>query len=67
MTTNAGPIGRALHITAGLAFLAFAASGGSAHWWAGLVGIVQILTAAMGSCPACAPLGMTTCPLATRK
>lgn len=67
MTTNVGTIDRALRIIVGLALLAFAAFSGSSYWWAGLIGIVPILTAAMGFCPAYTLLGMSTCPLASRK
>jgi hypothetical protein len=67
MTTNVGTVDRALRIIVGLALLAFAGFSGSDYWWAGLLGIVPLLTAAMGFCPAYTLLGMSTCPLAPKK
>jgi hypothetical protein len=62
MTTNVGSIDRILRIVAGIALLAFAFLSGSPYAWVGYIGIVPILTAAIGWCPAYTLLGIKTCP-----
>lgn len=65
MDVNVGSIDRVLRIAAGIALLAFAlgyifpATGWN---WAGWIGVVPILTAVLGWCPAYTLLGMSTCP-----
>ncbi len=54
MTRNVGPLDRALRIAAGLALLAFAMGwiGAGSGWnWLGWIGIVPLLTAAIGTAP----------------
>ncbi len=64
MKINVGPIDRLLRIAAGLALLAFAlgyiypATGWN---WVGWIGVVPILTAVSGWCPAYTLLGISTC------
>lgn len=66
MTTNVGTIDRALRIIAGLALIAFALGyimPGTGYNWLGWIGVVPILTALAGFCPAYTILGVSTCPL----
>lgn len=62
MTTNMGSIDRVVRVVIGLALLSpiFLLDGGAR--WFGLIGIVPILTAAIGWCPAYLPFGISTCP-----
>lgn len=59
MTKNVGGIDRILRIVAGLALIALAATGTVGVW--GYVGVVPLLTGAIGWCPAYLPLGIKTC------
>lgn len=65
MTTNIGTIDRILRVIAGVALIAFAlgylfpATGWN---WIGWIGVIPILTAVFGTCPAYTMLGMSTCP-----
>jgi hypothetical protein len=58
MKTNVGGIDRILRIIAGLALLGAGLAFKS--WW-GLIGLVPLLTAVLGWCPAYIPLGLNTC------
>jgi hypothetical protein len=60
MTTNVGGTDRMLRIAAGVVLLALGAFG-PLGWW-GLIGLVPLGTALMGSCPAYSLLGLNTCP-----
>ena len=60
MKKNVGGIDKILRIGAGVALVAWAALGGPVWAW---IGIVPLLTGAMGWCPAYTLLGMNTCPL----
>ncbi|MFN0190912.1 MAG: DUF2892 domain-containing protein [Aestuariivirga sp.] len=62
MTTNVGSFDRIARVIVGLALLAFAFMSASPYAWIGYIGIVPILTAAIGWCPAYTLLGMNTCP-----
>ncbi|MEK0081912.1 DUF2892 domain-containing protein [Benzoatithermus flavus] len=64
MTRNVGTIDRVVRIVAGLVLLALALFGG--QWW-GWLGVVPLVTALAGFCPAYRLLGLSTCPLAPRK
>ncbi len=55
---NVGSIDRVLRVIVGLGILA--AGYVFKSWW-GLVGVVPLLTAAIGFCPAYLPLGLSTC------
>jgi len=62
---NVGPIDRVLRIAAGIALLAFALGyifPGTGWNWVGWIGVVPILTAAIGWCPLYTVLGLSTCP-----
>lgn len=60
MTRNEGSLDRALRIAAGIALVGLAATGTIGLW--GYIGVVPILTGAMGYCPLYSVLGINTCP-----
>lgn len=62
MTTNVGSIDRVLRVLIGVALLAFALFSGHTYAWIGYIGVVPLLTAAIGWCPLYAMLGVSTCP-----
>ena len=64
MSTNVGTVDRALRAIAGLVLIALALFGG--HWW-GWIGIVPLVTAFVGFCPAYRLLGLSTCPVAPKQ
>jgi hypothetical protein len=66
MSVNMGSIDRLLRVILGLALLAFAAFGPAdiAWKWVGYIGVVPLLTAAIGWCPAYTLLGIRTCKAA---
>lgn len=67
--TNVGAIDRILRIAVGLALIAFAIPLGfpQTGWnWLGWIGVVPILTAVFGYCPAYTLLGVTTCATGNR-
>lgn len=59
MTQNVGGIDRTLRIVVGLVLIALAATG-TVGWW-GWLGVVPLLTGAIGWCPPYAMLGFSTC------
>jgi hypothetical protein len=64
MTINVGLADRIVRIVIGLALIAFALNLGfpSTGWnWVGWIGVVPILTAIVGYCPAYSIIGLTTC------
>ncbi len=66
MTKNIGTIDRALRVVGGLALLAYALGfigAGSPYSWVGWIGVVPLLTAFVGNCPAYSIFGLSTCPL----
>jgi hypothetical protein len=65
--TNVGVVDRAVRIVIGLALIAFALgylAPGTGYNWLGWIGVVPLLTAAVGSCPLYSALGLSTCPVA---
>jgi Inner membrane protein YgaP-like, transmembrane domain len=69
MTANVGMIDRVIRIVVGILLIAFALRLGfpETGWnWIGWIGVIPILTAIFGYCPAYAIIGLSTCPL-TRK
>lgn len=66
MNVNMGSIDRLLRVILGLALLAFAVLGPAdiAWKWVGYIGVVPLLTAAIGWCPAYTILGIKTCKAA---
>jgi len=66
MTTNVGMLDRAIRLVIGVLLIAFALRLGfpETGWnWVGWIGVVTILTALIGYCPAYSLLGLSTCPL----
>ena len=62
---NVGMADRVARIVLGLALLAFALGyifPATGFNWLGLIGVVPILTALIGWCPAYTLFGVTTCP-----
>ncbi len=59
--TNVGTIDRALRVVLGLALIALTLTGTIGAW--GWIGVVPLLTAAIGNCPLYSVLGLSTCPL----
>ncbi len=65
MTPNVGTIDRTIRIVAGLALIVLAALGTVGAW--GYLGVVPLATGLFRFCPAYRLIGMTTCPLSTKK
>ena len=65
LQTNIGGLDRIVRVVIGVALLVwFFVDNGSGFWhYAKLIGIVPLLTAAMGSCPLYSILGLSTCPM----
>lgn len=61
MTANVGTIDRVLRIVVGLGLLSLVFVGPQTPW--GWVGLVPLLTALVGYCPAYSLIGLSTCPL----
>ena len=59
MNKNVGGFDRMLRVVVGVVLVALAATGMVGAW--GFVGIVPILTGAIGWCPAYLPFGFSTC------
>lgn len=59
MKTNEGTVDRSLRVAAGLALMALAGTGVVGAW--GWVGVVPLLTGALGWCPLYTVLGINTC------
>lgn len=59
--SNVGNIDRILRVVIGLALIAMTLMGTIGVW--GWIGVVPVLTAALGTCPAYTLLGMSTCPM----
>jgi len=64
MTKNEGTVDRALRVVAGLALIGLAATNTVGAW--GYIGIVPLLTGAVGMCPVYTLLGINTCPMNQR-
>lgn len=61
MKTNEGKIDRIIRIIVGLGLLSLVFIGPQTLW--GLVGLVPLLTGAVGFCPLYKVLGFDTCPM----
>jgi hypothetical protein len=59
-TTNVGPIDRLIRAVVGLALLSLVFFGPQTPW--GWIGIVPLVTALVGFCPAYRLIGLSTCP-----
>lgn len=64
MKRNMGGADRVIRMVLGLGIIAAGVYFKS--WW-GAIGVVPLLTAAVGSCPAYLPFGITTCGPAGQK
>lgn len=62
MAVNVGPVDRILRVAVGLALLSVVLLLEGGARWFGLIGVVPILTALVGWCPAYLPFGISTCP-----
>jgi hypothetical protein len=60
MKPNEGSTDRALRVTAGLVLIVLAATGTVGVW--GYIGVVPLVTGAIGLCPLYSLLGISTCP-----
>jgi len=61
MNRNVGGIDRLIRFVVGLALVGLALMG-TIGWW-GFIGLVPIVTAAVGYCPVYPLIGMNTCPI----
>lgn len=59
MTKNMGTIDRVLRAVVGVVLIALAATN-TVGWW-GWIGVVPLVTAFVGICPAYLPFGIKTC------
>ena len=57
MKTNVGGIDRVVRVVVGVALVGWALTGGPVWAW---IGVVPILTAALGWCPLYLPFGLST-------
>jgi hypothetical protein len=65
MKTNVGMIDRLARIVVGLALIAFAIPLGfpDTGWnWIGWIGVIPLITAVAGYCPAYTAFGISSCP-----
>ncbi|MCF6322305.1 MAG: DUF2892 domain-containing protein [Rhizobiaceae bacterium] len=64
MTKNMGNIDRILRLIVGAALIAYALGyfGAGPYTWVGWIGVVPLLTALVGSCPAYSLFGISSCP-----
>ena len=70
MSKNIGNIDRIVRIVTGLLLIAYAIPLGfpNTGWnWVGWIGVIPIITAFSGTCPAYSVLGISTCPVSVRK
>ena len=65
LARNLGTADRVIRAVVGLGLLALTVAGPHSLW--GLVGIVPLATAALGSCPLYSVLGIRTCPAQAAK
>jgi hypothetical protein len=63
MKLNVGTVDRSIRIIAGMGLLAWAATGGPVWGW---LGLLPLLTGALGFCPAYPLLGINTCRTKSR-
>lgn len=64
MKVNEGVIDRSLRVVAGLVLIGLAATGTVGPW--GYIGVVPLLTGAIGLCPLYSLLGINSCPTPRR-
>lgn len=59
--TNVGTIDRIARVILGLMLLALTLTGTIGVW--GWIGVIPLLTAALGTCPLYSVVGLSTCPM----
>ena len=64
LKVNEHPVERVVRVALGVGLIAMAALGTIGGW--GYIGVVPLLTGAMGSCPLYTLFGLSTCPVKTR-
>lgn len=64
MKINAGGLDRALRVIAGIVLIALTLTGVIGVW--GWIGVVPLLTGAVGFCPIYPILGINTCPMKSK-
>ena len=69
MMKNVGSLDRIVRIILGVALIAYALGffGPGQYTWLGWIGVVPLLTALMGTCPAYSIFGLSTCPIKAKK
>ena len=60
MKTNEGVIDRSLRVILGLTLIGLAATGTVGLW--GYIGVIPLITGAIGMCPVYSLLGINSCP-----
>lgn len=65
LSVNEHPVERGARVILGLALIGAAAAGMVGPW--AYIGVVPLLTGAIGSCPLYTLLGISTCPISQRK
>ncbi len=65
MKINEGGVDRAIRVVVGLGLIALAATHVVGAW--GYIGVVPLITGAIGVCPAYSLLGINTCPMKSRQ
>jgi len=61
LTRNEGTVDRVVRVALGLGLFSLVFVG--PHTWLGLIGLVPLLTGAVGFCPLYRVLGLRTCPV----
>jgi len=64
MKTNEGVLDRSLRVIAGLVLIGLAATGTVGLW--GYIGVIPLVTGAVGMCPLYSLLGINSCPTPRR-
>lgn len=64
LKVNEHPIERGARVILGIALVGMAAMGTIGAW--GYIGVVPILTGALGTCPIYTLFGLSTCPVKTK-
>ena len=67
MNSNVGNIDRGVRIVLALGLFSLLAVVDGPMKWLGLIGLVPLLTAAMGFCPLYRVFGINTCPVETQQ
>lgn len=64
LRNNVGTIDRMLRAVVGLALVVWALVGGPVWAW---IGVIPLVTAALGTCPLYSLFGMSTCPISAKQ